>query len=135
MDVPASTNGRRFQASLAVGQLLLPRPHLARRNTLGLLSLHGPNYAINFNKYSDKPLDILTVDALHTLHGQLQVPLDRAWACAEGLLRLLTNQLGSSLEILETLVVALEKMRREEDDLSEDCNTLFSFVWTLVDHD
>jgi hypothetical protein len=47
----------------------------------------------------------------------------------------ITNQLGSSLEIPETLAAALEKMRREEDDLSEDCNTLFSFMWTLVNHD
>ena len=46
-----------------------------------------------------------------------------------------TKRLESSLEILETPAVALEKMRREEDDLSEDSSTPFSFMWTLVDRD
>jgi hypothetical protein len=45
----------------------------------------------------------------------------------------ITKRLGSSLKIPETPAVALEKMRHEEDNLSDDCNTPFSFMWTLVD--
>jgi hypothetical protein len=46
-----------------------------------------------------------------------------------------TKRLEGSLEVPGPPALALAKMWREEDDLSEDGSTPFSFMWTLADRD
>jgi hypothetical protein len=71
-----------------------------------------------------KPLDNLSVDALHIGTDSSRSPSTELEPSPKDSRAFITKRPGNSPEIPETLIIALEKMRREEDDHSEDGNTL-----------
>jgi hypothetical protein len=84
---------------------------------------------------SDKPLDDPSVDALHTSTDSSRSPSTELEPAPEDSKAFITKRPENSPEIPETPIIALEKMRREEDDRSEDGNTPSPCIWTLVDRD
>jgi hypothetical protein len=73
---------------------------------------------------SDKPLNDLTVDALHPSTDSSRSPSTELEPAPKDSEAPVTERLESSLEILETpAAAALEMMRHEEDDHGDDGNT------------
>jgi hypothetical protein len=73
-------------------------------------------------QHSDKPLDNLTVDALHPGTDNSRSPSTELEPTPKDSEAPVTERLESSLEIPET-PAALEMMRHEEDDHGDDGNT------------
>jgi hypothetical protein len=90
------------------------------RNILVLLGrmAEAMGYALH------KPLDNLSVDSLHIGTDSSSSPLTELEPAPKDSRAFITKRPGNSPEIPETPIIALEKMRREEDDHSEDGNTL-----------
>jgi hypothetical protein len=86
------------------------------------------------NGHSDKHLDNLTVDTLYAGTDSPTSPSSEFEPAPKDSGAPVTEQFESSLEIPETPAVALEMMRREEDDHGGNSNTP-SFMWTLIDRD
>ena len=72
---------------------------------------------------SDKPLDNLTVDALHPSTDGSRSPSTELEPVPKDSEAPVSERLESSLEILETPAAALKMMRHEEDDHGDDGNT------------
>jgi hypothetical protein len=84
---------------------------------------------------SDKPLDNLSVDALHTGTDGSRSPSTDLKPAPKDSRAFVTKRPENSPEIPETPTIALEKIWREEDDHSEDGKYTLSYMWTLVDRD
>jgi hypothetical protein len=74
-------------------------------------------------KHSDKPLDNPSVDALHAGADSPRSPSAEFKPAPKSSRAPVIERAESPLEIPEIPEVALEKMRREEDNHSEDGNT------------
>jgi hypothetical protein len=74
---------------------------------------------------SDKPLDDLSVDALHTGMDSSRSASTELEPAPKDSRAFVIKRPENSPEVPETLTIALEKMRREEDDHSENGNTSF----------
>jgi hypothetical protein len=72
---------------------------------------------------SDKPLNNPSVDALHTGTDSSRSPATELEPAPKDSRAFVTKRPENSPKIPETPIIALEKMRREEDDHSEDDNT------------
>jgi hypothetical protein len=72
---------------------------------------------------SDKPLDDLSVDTLHTGTDSSRSPSTELEPAPKDSRAFVTKRPENSPEIPETPIIALEEMRRKEDDHSDDGNT------------
>jgi hypothetical protein len=72
---------------------------------------------------SDKPLDDLSINVLHTGTDSSRSPSTELEPVPKDSRAFVTKRPESSPEIPETPAATLEMMRREEDDHSEDGNT------------
>jgi hypothetical protein len=84
-------------------------------------------------QYSNKPFNNLTGNTLHADTDSVRSPSTEFEPAPKDSMALITQRLEGSPEIPETPVVALENLRREEGDYSDDGIGLFDFcrLWVV----